>query len=623
MRVQDKPNENDNAWLMRVQDKPNENDNAWLMRVQDKPNENDNAWLMRVQDKPNENDNAWLMRVQDKPNENDNAWLMRVQDKPNENDNAWLMRVQDKPNENDNAWLMRVQDKPNENDNAWLMRVQDKPNENDNAWLMRVQDKPNENDNAWLMRVQDKPNENDNAWLMRVQDKPNENDNAWLMRVQDKPNENDNAWLMRVQDKPNENDNAWLMRVQDKPNENDNAWLMRVQDKPNENDNAWLMRVQDKPNKNGNACSKKRNNNAGVQNEQNKSLKLSFLDITGVIDNAINVCCASNARSHQTVTKLHYSKDVSWLSSGESTPEKLEKKNSSNFSGDVLSSGSHDYVLRDFWSFRYSVNKEHQMFAIYALGGDCTKIRNTKTEFYNKLKQVQGLDIPFRENEIILSFRDVKVVEAMYRAGLLVNPKHFILSGKHVFNSEEEFELREKTRKAMIYIRKTDETLYRSLVQVVACIGYYKAAGIGHLGGTVSSAVGLIWLDPSKGSDWSVPFLAEQIVHEYIHTTLFMAEMVRGTYSDTRLVSSSMVISAIRRQKRGYDKSFHAAYVATGLVAFHVKADFPHRAAELALHLNVSVHDLETVTAKTGVLDRTGMAMLVHLKEFLRKMNVM
>lgn len=54
----------------------------------------------------------------------------------------------------------------------------------------------------------------------------------------------------------------------------------------------------------------------------------------------------------------------------------------------------------------------------------------------------------------------------------------------------------------------------------------------------LSSAVGLIWLDPSKGGDWSVPFLAEQIVHEYIHTTLFIAEMVPGMYSDVNLVPS-------------------------------------------------------------------------------------
>lgn len=80
--------------------------------------------------------------------------------------------------------------------------------------------------------------------------------------------------------------------------------------------------------------------------------------------------------------------------------------------------------------------------------------------------------------------------------------------------------------------------------------------------------------------------------------------------------------SAIRQEKRGYDKAFHAAYVATGLAPFHAKAGMSHRAYELAAYLNVSVSELEAVTMKTGVLDGTGMAMLLHLKNFLQFIKV-
>lgn len=66
-----------------------------------------------------------------------------------------------------------------------------------------------------------------------------------------------------------------------------------------------------------------------------------------------------------------------------------------------------------------------------------------------------------------------------------MNPKHFIQAGKHLFNEEEERKIREKTEDAIMYIRGTDEMLYQNLVQVVACIGYYRAAIEGHLGGTI------------------------------------------------------------------------------------------------------------------------------------------
>ena len=279
-------------------------------------------------------------------------------------------------------------------------------------------------------------------------------------------------------------------------------------------------------------------------------------------------------------------------------------------------------LFRRFWCFNYTINKDNQARAILSLGGNANT-NEVKTHFYDKLKLIQGLNIPVHENRIVLSFEDSDVVESMYKAGLLVNPKRFILNGDHIFSKSEQQKITEKTAQALNFIRNADSVLYESMLQVVACIGYYKAAEKGHLGGTVSSAVGLIWLDPSKGGDWSTPFLAEQIVHEYIHTTLFIAEMVRGMYTDVSLVPKSMVVSAIRRQKRGYDKSFHAAYVATGLVAFHANTGSIERSAELAKYLNQSVQDLEKVQLETGILDETGTGMLLHLKTFLYKAKLM
>ena len=646
MRVEDKPSANaDNSWLMRVEDKPSANaDNSWLMRVEDKPSANaDNSWLMRVEDKPSANaDNSWLMRVEDKPSANaDNSWLMRVEDKPSANaDNSWLMRVEDKPSANaDNSWLMRVEDKPSANaDNSWLMRVEDKPSANaDNSWLMRVEDKPSANaDNSWLMRVEDKPSANaDNSWLMRVEDKPSANaDNSWLMRVEDKPSANaDNSWLMRVEDKPSANaDNSWLMRVEDKPSANaDNSWLMRVEDKPSADaDNRWLMRVEDKPSANADNRWLMRVEDKPVFSETRAVKKTKVKDKVGqkcfLNHSEIGYASSGVKVSHHSpaLPRKKMPENLSWLPLVKDSDRELTAANltfpSTSKAAPYL--GFTNSLFQQFWCFNSTINKEHQIRTIVALGGNANT-NYVKKHFYEKLKLIQGLNIPVHENRIVLSFEGRDVVESMYKSGLLVNPKTFILNGNHIFSRREQKKITEKTAEAMKFIRQADSVLYKSMLQVVACIGYYKAAEKGHLGGTVSSAVGLIWLDPSKGGDWSIPFLAEQIVHEYIHTTLFIAEMVRGMYTDVSLVPKSMVVSAIRRQKRGYDKSFHAAYVAAGLVAFHAETGSIRRANELAQYLNQSVHDLEKVQTETSVLDETGFGMLLHLKTFLSRAKLM
>ena len=120
-------------------------------------------------------------------------------------------------------------------------------------------------------------------------------------------------------------------------------------------------------------------------------------------------------------------------------------------------------------------------------------------------------------------------------------------------------------------------------------------------------------MDPSTGEEWTAPFFAEMIVHEFIHTHLFNAELVHGTYSDNNLLSKAKVTSAIRGQLRDYDKSLHAAYIAAGLATFHSKAGYLERAEQLTSTLRSSVDDLKKANLKTGVLDESGTAMLNFL----------
>jgi HEXXH motif-containing protein len=78
-----------------------------------------------------------------------------------------------------------------------------------------------------------------------------------------------------------------------------------------------------------------------------------------------------------------------------------------------------------------------------------------------------------------------------------------------------------------------------------------------------SAAIGAIHLCPR--SKWPVTKYAELFVHEYVHQALFLDECVHGMFAgsaDELDGAAAQVISAVRKVPRGYDKSFHAAYVA-------------------------------------------------------------
>jgi hypothetical protein len=171
----------------------------------------------------------------------------------------------------------------------------------------------------------------------------------------------------------------------------------------------------------------------------------------------------------------------------------------------------------------------------------------------------------------------------------------------------------------MTLINETDRELYLCIIQSVSTLAFYKYVDPGYIGGTISSIIGVIWLDPSNKEKWTVEVMAEQIVHEFIHTSLFINELVHTSYSNYDLLEVALVKSAIRQQVRNYDKSFHAAHVATGLVAFLVKAGFIERAAELIANLQSSIDDLETVSIRTGVLSTSGLTLLRALQNFFNQ----
>ena len=278
--------------------------------------------------------------------------------------------------------------------------------------------------------------------------------------------------------------------------------------------------------------------------------------------------------------------------------------------------GLTDVFMRLFWPFRFDVSKMNQKLGVYGITNKHVE-NHIKSEFFKALEDIQAVEMPYDDNEIILSFDHPALVDGMNRSKLVIFSEEFIKEKKHLFDVDEQNEITSKTLEAMALINATSPELYMSLKQLISCFAFYKSENPNYQGGSTSSALGIIWLDPSTGEEWTVPFFAEMIVHEFIHTHLFYAELVHGTYSDNNLLSKAKVTSAIRGQLRDYDKSLHAAYIAAGLATFHSKVGYLERAEQLTSTLRSSVDDLKNVNLKTGVLDESGTAMLNFLVDYM------
>jgi hypothetical protein len=276
-------------------------------------------------------------------------------------------------------------------------------------------------------------------------------------------------------------------------------------------------------------------------------------------------------------------------------------------------------MLHGYWPFTLNEQLNNQRLVIMGIRGLETKIPTDngllKKLFYECLFDIQKLPVPIEPNGIVMSFSDPSIIMSLHVAGLLQNPPDF----DSIFSSVEITDIKQLVYEAMTLINETDRELYLCIIQSVSTLAFYKYVDPGYIGGTISSIIGVIWLDPSNKEKWTVEVMAEQIVHEFIHTSLFINELVHTSYSNYDLLEVALVKSAIRQQVRNYDKSFHAAHVATGLVAFLVKAGFIERAAELIANLQSSIDDLETVSIRTGVLSTSGLTLLRALQNFFNQ----
>lgn len=119
----------------------------------------------------------------------------------------------------------------------------------------------------------------------------------------------------------------------------------------------------------------------------------------------------------------------------------------------------------------------------------------------------------------------------------------------------------DKVAGAMMLLSDTDAELHAALNVVV---GKFLLAHLDkYEGGSRTSVVGVIWI----GLDPAAPLadFAALIAHEYVHQCIFLDDMVHRIFlaGEPELAEpDALVVSALRKLPRGYDKAYHSAFVA-------------------------------------------------------------
>lgn len=134
-------------------------------------------------------------------------------------------------------------------------------------------------------------------------------------------------------------------------------------------------------------------------------------------------------------------------------------------------------------------------------------------------------------------------------------------------------------------------------------------------GGSVSSAVGLIWLNPSE--EWSPQKTGEYIVHEWIHNMLFLADMVSPLFAVDYVGlsrESSYVTSAILKRKRPFDRCYHSAAVAAGLAFYRTISGKANKADSL---INPAIRTVRELQGKSELMTRSGADLIQDVGQFL------
>lgn len=263
---------------------------------------------------------------------------------------------------------------------------------------------------------------------------------------------------------------------------------------------------------------------------------------------------------------------------------------------------SNSHIRKNMWSLSYS------------LKGIESDDHNLKRDFLTTLNSIQKVRFDF-EDIPKMNFRNNDLVSGLIRAKTItesdVAKNYFLVDIEHQMEIQQEYE------KALELIKSLDLGLYRAIVTLVNSIFCCNVDNSS--GGSVTCYISLIWISPKL--NWTYVDYAETLVHEFVHNSLFLDDMINNVFPKPDQLSSvdAMVTSAILKRKRHFDKSFHSACVAIGLMYFyHLLDDFN----KLALLYNPLILTVQELVDKDKYRQSIGLPILsLYGREILHSMN--
>jgi len=193
------------------------------------------------------------------------------------------------------------------------------------------------------------------------------------------------------------------------------------------------------------------------------------------------------------------------------------------------------------------------------LSGEAPAAPAVKAPFFRAINPLQASELP-AEPDVTIDFDSTAIASSAVR-GHLIGPE-FIAGDAHLLPANERESARAGLLAGLDLIEEVDPTLRYLISQLVATIACYRVPGTD--GGSVSSCIGLIFVNPAP--HWTRESWAEIVVHEFIHTCMYVEDMVQCVFPDPRLWTheDAMTTSAIRQTRRPFDKVYHSACVSIG-----------------------------------------------------------
>jgi hypothetical protein len=245
-----------------------------------------------------------------------------------------------------------------------------------------------------------------------------------------------------------------------------------------------------------------------------------------------------------------------------------------------------------------------------------------KTSFNEAVCRALGTQLPSRPGDICIEFDNADVVNLLLKNQLLTSAS--VRSGEHLIGAAEAKVCRKLILRSLDLIRDLDRWLHFMICTLIATVACYRIPGTE--GGSVSSCIGLIYLNPSP--DWSREFCGEMLVHEFVHNAVFLEDMVRGVFPDYALFGDkgAFAISTLRRTKRPFDKAYHSACVAVGLLYFYHLLGDAGKERELAPRLRATLAELEACDQRLmrggkEVLTENGRQLAAEMRRFAASLD--